>query len=221
MKILLADDEPDVLEFLSFNLAIAGYEVILANNGKEAIELALKSKPYLLVLDVMMPIHDGYVVCQELRKYPEFDTSIIIFLTAKTEDEAQIQAFNLGANDFIQKPVKLNVFLSRIHAIHNQWLKKSEQKILKLKNLELDLEKYSAKLDGIELVLARKEFKLLYLLASTPGKVFDRNQILESIWGDEVIVGERTVDVHVRKLREKVGDSFIKTLKGVGYKFEL
>ena len=150
----------------------------------------------------------------------EFDVEVDINRVISTVSE-NLNALRDYANDFIQKPVKLNVFLSRIHAIHNQWLKKSEQKILKLKNLELDLEKYSAKLDGIELVLARKEFKLLYLLASTPGKVFDRNQILESIWGDEVIVGERTVDVHVRKLREKVGDSFIKTLKGVGYKFEL
>jgi two-component system alkaline phosphatase synthesis response regulator PhoP len=221
MKILLADDEPDVLEFLSYNLVKAGYNVVLAKNGQEALEVAIKEKPDVFILDVMMPFKDGITVCKELRMMPEFESSLIMFLTAKTEDETQIQAFDIGANDYISKPIKPTVFLSKLKSMIGHSLGKSSLTKLVRGKLEMDIEKYALSLDGNPISLARKEFKLLFLLASKPGKVFNREEILDHVWGNEIIVGDRTVDVHIRKLREKLGnDDYIKTIKGVGYKFE-
>lgn len=223
-KILLVDDEPDILEFLSYNLIKEGYEVQMAANGMLALESIKRQVPDLILLDIMMPAMDGIRTCEEIRKHSDWASISIIFLTARTDDETQIEALDQGGDDFIQKPVKTKVLFSRIKAIIRRKLNPltiEEDQIISFDNLSINPLKMEVLFKGIRLEFAKKEFLLLYLLASYPGKVFKREEILERIWGKEVIVGDRTIDVHVRKLREKLEDSFIKTIKGVGYKFEI
>lgn len=220
--ILLVDDEPDILEFLSYNLKKEGYDVFTAGNGAEGIQIALKEKPHLILLDVMMPEMDGMEVCKELRQRPELKHILIAFLTARNEDYSQITGFESGADDYISKPIKPKVLLSRIAALlrraHQEPL--SDTIPLAVGDLKIDRERYIVIYKDEEVNLPKKEFELLSLLASKPGKVFTREHILQYVWGDDVIVGDRTIDVHVRKLREKFGDEYIKTVKGIGYKFE-
>ena len=221
-KILLVDDEEDILNFLSYNLKKEGYEVFLANNGHDGIDLAKKNKPDLIVLDVMMPEMDGIETCRLIRENESLKNSLIVFLSARSEDYTQIAGFDSGADDYITKPIKPRVFISRIKALLRRMgggAVKAE-KILDFGSIKIDLEKYMVYKNSGEVVLPKKEFKLLELLVSKPGKVFTREFILDQIWGEEVVVGDRTIDVHVRKLRKKLGDDCIKTVKGVGYKFE-
>lgn len=219
-KILLADDEPDILEILKFNLEAEGYEVITAKNGNEAIELAKKEKPQLIILDIMMPGKSGIEVCHILRHTPDFEKTLITFLTALSDENTEIKGLETGADDYITKPVSPKVFISKVNSIFRR-LKPAETKSLKIGELEIDRERYIATLSGKDITLARKEFELLALLASKPGKVFLRTEIMETIWGNEVIVGDRTIDVHIRKIRQKLGLECITTVKGVGYKFDL
>ena len=222
-KILLVDDEPDILEFLGYNLRNEGYEVYTTNNGKDGLAKAREVLPHLIVLDVMMPEMDGIETCKEIRQVPSLKNSIIIFLTARGEDYSQIAGFDAGADDFVTKPFKPRVLVSRIKALLRRYkeepLKEARQSIV-LNEFTIDREKYSVIKDGEEFELARKEFELLSLLASRPNRVFSREEILSTIWGDDVIVGDRTIDVHVRKIREKLKTPNIKTIKGVGYKYE-
>ena len=222
-KILLVDDEPDILEFLGYNLRNEGYEVYTTNNGKDGLAKAREGLPHLIVLDVMMPEMDGIETCKEIRQVPSLKNSIIIFLTARGEDYSQIAGFDAGADDFVTKPFKPRVLVSRIKALLRRYkeepLKDARQSIV-LNEFTIDREKYSVIKDGEEFELARKEFELLSLLASRPNRVFSREEILTAIWGDDVIVGDRTIDVHVRKIREKLRTPNIKTIKGVGYKYE-
>lgn len=223
-KLLLVDDEPDILEFLSYNLIKEGYDVQTASNGFLALESIKRQIPDLLLLDIMMPVMDGISTCKEIRKHSDWSSISIIFLTARTDDETQIEALDQGGDDFIQKPVKTKVLFSRIKAIIRRKLSPlaiEEDQILSFDNLIINPLKMEVLYKGFRLEFAKKEFLLLYLLASYPGKVFRREEILDRIWGKEVIVGDRTIDVHIRKLREKLEDSFIKTIKGVGYKFEV
>ncbi len=222
-KILLVDDEPDILEFLSYNISNEGYEVHTAQNGKEAIEKAKKINPHLILLDVMMPEMDGIETCEILRQDKNFKNTIIAFLTARGEDYSQIAGFDAGADDYITKPVKPKVIVSRIKALLKRFKavnedEKGENLIIKQSNLIIDREKYIVIKDGEELVFPKKEFELLVLLITKPDRVFTRDEIFSAVWGDNVIVGDRTIDVHIRKLREKIGDDHIKTIKGVGYK---
>ena len=221
-KILIVDDEKDILEFLGYNLKKEGYLVSTARNGKDAIEIAKTEKPHLIILDVMMPKMDGIETCSEIRAIPELSNTIVIFLTARGEDYSQIAGFEAGADDYITKPVKPKVLISRIKALLRRY-KKPEVAIeeIKLKNIVIDKERYLIIKDGKEISLPKKEFELLMLLASKPSKVFTREEIFTRVWGNDVIVGDRTIDVHVRKIREKVGLKSIKTIKGVGYKIEL
>jgi two-component system alkaline phosphatase synthesis response regulator PhoP len=223
-KILVVDDEPDILEFLSYNLKRAGFLVMVATSGKIAIDLAQKNIPHLILLDVMMPEMDGIETCERIRELPGLQNTIIAFLTARGEDYSQIAGFEAGGDDYITKPVKPKVLTSRIHALLKRikWDKKDfvpEETILKKGDLQIDREKYLVFKGEVELMLPKKEFELLLLLSSKPGKVFTRDEIFQSVWDDNVIVGDRTIDVHIRKLREKIGDEYIKTVKGVGYKF--
>ncbi|GCD78666.1 DNA-binding response regulator [Thermaurantimonas aggregans] len=220
-KILVVDDEPDILEILSYNLKREGYIVITASNGEEAIKLAKAEKPDLIVLDVMMPGMDGMETCDKIRNIPELSNVIIAFLTARSEDYSQIAGFEAGADDYITKPIKPKVFVSRIKALLRR-IKRDEnqEKSLVFGDLKIDIEKYEVLKNNKKVVLPRKEFELLSLLASKPNKVFTREEILDMVWGRDVVVGGRTIDVHVRKLREKLGDEIISTIKGVGYKFE-
>lgn len=224
IKILLVDDEPDILEILSYNLKKEGFQVFTAENGKEAIEKAYQISPDLIILDIMMPEMDGVEVCRKLRESKDFDQTIITFLTARNEDFTQIAAFDYGGDDFINKPIKPGVFLSRIKALLRRADRTEGDNIFsgQLEEGELTIipEKFEVVKNGTFIELAKKEFQLLYLLASKPGKVFTRDEIFNKIWGTDVIVGNRTIDVHIRKLREKVGDDYIKTIKGIGYKFE-
>ena len=220
-KILVVDDEKDILEFLSYNLKREGAKVYTASNGREAIEIARKKKPDLILLDVMMPEMDGMETCLQLREGIETKDILIAFLTARSEDYSQIAGFDAGADDYITKPIKPRVLLSRIKAL----LRRKEMAIdspvaVELKSLTIDRDRYVVIKEEKELNLPKKEFELLALLISVPGKVFSRDHILSSVWGDDVIVGDRTIDVHIRKLREKIGSSHITTIKGVGYKFE-
>lgn len=219
IKILIADDESDVIEFLSFNLINAGYDVITANNGSDAVRLSLEAQPHIILLDIMMPVKDGLQACREIRQHKELNNTSIIFLTAREEEEIQIEAFDNGANDFISKPIRINVFLSRIKALANRIIGNNAP-LIEFGDIEINTENFSVKKNNIDLVLPRKEFRILQLLASKPGKLFSREEILNEIWGADVIVGDRTIDVHVSKLREKVGEKYIKTLKGLGYKLE-
>ena len=220
-KILLVDDEQDILDFLGYNLKKEGFAVFTASGGREAIELAVQTKPNLILLDVMMPIMDGIETCRELREINELKNTMIAFLTARNEDYSQIAGFDVGADDYITKPIKPRVLSSRIRAL----LKRVHPEVKVLEKMELgglriDLERFVVIKDSVEISLPKKEFKLLALLATKPGKVFTRENILQQIWGDEVVVGDRTIDVHVRKIREKLGSEYIKTIKGIGYKLE-
>ncbi len=222
-KILIVDDEIDILELIEFNLSKEGYQVFTANNGYDAISEAKKVRPDLIILDVMMPKMDGIEACRQLRALPDFKTTFIIFLTARNEEYSEIAGFNSGADDYIAKPIKPRALVSRIDAIlrrNNQQEGQADLKKLEIAGLVIDPEAFLVYRNGQKVVLAKKEFELLYLLASRPGKVFTREQILKSVWEESVIVTNRTIDVHVRKLREKLGDSYVGTVKGVGYKFE-
>ena len=224
-KILLVDDEADILEFLSYNLKKAGYNVLTANNGRDAIKLAKQYLPHLIILDVMMPEMDGIETCEEMRKLPVLNNTVVAFLTARNEDYSQIAGFEAGADDYIAKPIKPKVLISRVSALLKRFGKTEEGAegvetgIIKHGNLVIDREKYTVTNNGVELSLPRKEFSLLLLLISKPEKVFTRDEIYTQIWGDTIVVGDRTIDVHIRKLREKIGEEYIKTVKGVGYKF--
>lgn len=220
-KILLVDDEPDIIEFLSYNLKKEGYTIFTANNGKEAIEIAKKELPHLIVLDVMMPDMDGIETCRQIREQKGLQEVLIAFLTARSEDYTQIAGFEVGADDYITKPIKPRVFISRVKALLRrlQSSPANDSQVV-LGNIKIDKEKHLVYKNEEEISLPKKEFKLLALLSSKPGKVFNREYILEQVWGDEVVVGDRTIDVHIRKLREKLGEDLFKTVKGVGYKFE-
>jgi len=224
-KILLVDDEADILDFLSYNLKKAGFNVFTANNGREGLKLAKQYIPHLIILDVMMPEMDGIETCEEIRKQPILNNTVVAFLTARSEDYSQIAGFEAGADDYIAKPIKPKVLISRVSALLKRFGKQddaaevSEGNIIKLGDLVIDREKYTVINGGVELALPRKEFSLLLLLISKPEKVFTRDEIYSAIWGDAIVVGDRTIDVHIRKLREKIGDEYIKTVKGVGYKF--
>ena len=217
-KILLVDDEPDILEIISYSLKSAGYNVCTAKNGIEAVKQAEKMKPHLIILDVMMPKMDGIEACEIIRKTPKIKHTLITFLSARGEDYSQIAGFNAGADDYITKPIKPKILLSKVKSLLRR-ISLDQVEIIEIGNLIIDRSSYKASCKGKEINLPRKEFELLYLLASKPGKVFKRDYILESVWGRDVVVGDRTIDVHIRKLREKIGDNFFKTVKGVGYKF--
>ena len=218
-NILIADDEPDILEILHFNLQAEGYEVHTAKNGLQAIEKAKIIQPDLIILDIMMPIKNGIEVCNELRMLPAFQKTLIIFLTAMSDDGTEVKGLESGADDFITKPIRPKVLLSKVNALFRRVPKESSS--VQLGDLQIDREKYNVSYKNQDITLARKEFELLSLLASKPGKVFLRNEILSKIWGTEVIVGDRTIDVHIRKIRQKLNLDCITTVKGVGYKFEL
>jgi two-component system, OmpR family, alkaline phosphatase synthesis response regulator PhoP len=219
-KILLVDDEPDILEFLAYNLTREGYKVSTASNGAEAIQIANKEIPDLIILDVMMPDMDGIETCRAMRENAKLKNTVVTFLTARNEDYSQIAGFDAGADDYITKPIKPKVFVSRVKALLRRSGKPEIENVLTFGSLVINKERFIVILDGKEMNLPRKEFELLELLTSQPGKVFTRNSILERVWGEDVVVGDRTIDVHIRKLREKLGDDYIKTVKGVGYKFE-
>jgi len=230
IKILLVDDEIDILEIVGYNLKQEGYTIYTAENGIEAIQKATKIEPNLIILDVMMPEMDGIEACEQLRKIPELKQTIITFFTARGEDYSQIAGFEAGADDYISKPVKPKVLVSKVKALLrrlNTIEAKAETKpvinsdTLIIGDIEINREEYKIIKGSIEINLPRKEFELFYLLASKPGKVFKREEILDKVWGNEVIVGGRTIDVHIRKLREKIGDELFKTIKGVGYKIEI
>jgi two-component system, OmpR family, alkaline phosphatase synthesis response regulator PhoP len=219
-KILIADDEPDILEIIQYNLHAEGFLVITAKNGNEAIEKAKKHLPDLVILDIMMPGKTGMEVCNVLRSQPIFKNTLIIFLTALNDESTEIKGLETGADDYLNKPISPKVLISKVNALFRRFTK-DEVKILRHGELEIDREKYMINYKGADIILARKEFELLALLAGKPGKVFLRNEILNNIWGTEVIVGDRTIDVHIRKIRQKLGLDCISTVKGVGYKFEL
>lgn len=220
--ILLVDDEPDILEFLGYNLRKEGFNVHTALNGREAIELAKQTNPHLIILDVMMPEMDGIETCRELKKVPELSASIIAFLTARSEDYSQLAGFDAGGDDYIAKPIKPSLLISRVKALLRRYSGSEERpEGLRIGNLVIDRERYLVLKDGEKLVLPKKEFELLSLLASKPNKVFSREEIFAGVWGTDVVVGDRTIDVHVRKIREKIGIENVKTVKGVGYKFEV
>ena len=221
-KILVLDDEPDILEIVGYNLRSEGYEVKTALSGQEGIAIAKDFSPDLILLDVMMPGMDGMETCDALRKDPQFKDTIIAFLTARGEDYSQVAGFEVGADDYITKPVKPKVLVSRLKALlrRRPTAQKDDQHLVRLGDLVIDKEQYHIELAGEVIVLPRKEFELLLLLASKPGKVFSRDLIMDKVWGDSVVVGGRTIDVHIRKIREKIGEDRIKTVKGVGYKFE-
>ena len=223
VKILVVDDEPDILEFLRYNLVKEGYNVLTASNGEEGIKIAVAEVPNLIILDIMMPKMDGVEVCRQLRNRPEFDRTVITFLTAREEDYSQIAALEVGGDDYITKPIRPRVFLSRVKAL----LRRSERAevieepdVINVAGLIIDKERVTVTKDEEVIELAKKEFELLHLLVSKPGKVFSREEIFNKVWGTDVIVGNRTIDVHIRKLREKIGEHYIKTIKGIGYKFE-
>ncbi|MEJ5302430.1 MAG: response regulator transcription factor [Bacteroidales bacterium] len=219
-KILLVDDEPDVLEFLSYNLRREGFETILAGSGKMALQILRQEKVDMIILDLMMPEMDGMETCAEIRKLPLASESLIIFLTARGEDYTQIAAFEAGADDFVAKPVKPRVLISRIKALLRRKKMDAQGEVIQASNLTIDKERYTITVDGREITLPRKEFELISLLASKPDRVFTREEIFAQVWGNDVIVGERTIDVHIRKIREKLNIPNIKTVKGIGYKFE-
>ena len=218
--ILLVDDELDILEIIGYNLSAEGYNVLTAQNGVEAIKKAKKHKPELIILDVMMPQMDGIEACEKLRLIPELSETVITFLTARGEDYSQVAGFEAGADDYITKPIKPKVLTSKVKSLLRRFKTQDDsQQILKLGNITINREEYKIFVDTQEKILPRKEFELLSLLASKPGKVFKREDILDRVWGNDVIVGGRTIDVHIRKLREKIGEQKFKTIKGVGYKF--
>lgn len=220
ITILLVDDEPDILEIIGYNLSSEGYNVVTADNGIKAIDKAKKAKPQLIILDVMMPEMDGIEACEKLRAVPELSETVIAFLTARGEDYSQVAGFEAGADDYITKPIKPKVLLSKVKALLRRFKStEKSQDSVKAGNITINREEYKIYVGKQEMVLPKKEFELLALLASKPGKVFKREEILDNVWGNEVVVGGRTIDVHIRKLREKLGDKKFKTIKGVGYKF--
>ena len=224
-KVLLVDDEPDILEFISYNMKKEGFQVLTANNGQEALKIAEAEIPELIILDVMMPEMDGIETCEELKRIPALKNSIVAFLTARGEDYSQIAGFDAGADDYITKPVKPKVLISRAKALlkryrpGNEVEQRLDSHVITIGDLSIDRERYLVINEGKELVLPKKEFELLVLLVSKPEKVFTRDEIYYSVWGDNIIVGDRTIDVHIRKLREKIGQDHIRTIKGVGYKY--
>ncbi len=223
-RILLVDDEPDIVEFMSYNLKKEGYEIFTATSGEKALKLADKVQPHLIILDVMMPDQDGIETCEELRKNPKNDKTVIAFLTARGEDYSQVAGFEAGADDYIAKPIKPKVLLSRIGALLKRYgishqKDDGQETVIREGDLLIDKERFIVTMGDKELVLPKKEFELLNLLISKPGKVFTRDEIFSRIWGENVFVGDRTIDVHIRKLREKIGNKYIKTIKGVGYKY--
>jgi len=225
IKILLVDDDADILEFIRYNLLKEGYQVSIASNGKEAVKKSRSLQPHLIILDVMMPEMDGIEACQEIRNIPELNNTVITFLTARSEDYSLLAGFEAGADDYIQKPIKPKILVSKVKSLLRRFsnvveVVQNEKNIITLQSIVIDKERYTVLFNKIEYVLPRKEFELLALLASKPNKVFRREEILTAIWGDDVIVGDRTIDVHIRKIREKIDLNNIKTIKGVGYKFE-
>lgn len=222
-KILIVDDEPDILELIEYNLKKEGYQVFIATNGQEGITVAKKVHPDLIILDIMMPKMDGIEACRLMRAIPEFKNTFMVFLTARSEEYSEIAGFNVGADDYIAKPIKPRALVSRINAIlrRNTGTEEVSENKLEIGDLVIDREAYLVFQGGNKVVLAKKEFELLYLLASKPGKVYTRESILKNIWEDSVVVTNRTIDVHIRKLREKLGETYVSTVKGVGYKFEL
>ena len=218
-KILIVDDEEDIVEFISYNLVKEGYSVFKAHTGKDALKIADENQPDLIILDVMMPGMDGVETCVEMRNNPKLSYTIITFLSARGEDYSQIAGLDAGADDYITKPIKPRLLVSRVKALLRRSTLSGSAEI-SMTGISVDREKYIVYKEGEELKLPRKEFELLSLLLSKPGKVFERNEILECVWGSEVIVGDRTIDVHIRKLREKLGGEYLKTIKGVGYKYE-
>mgnify|MGYP003575732010 CR=1 FL=1 len=219
-KILIADDEPDIVEILKYNLQKEGYQVFTAANGDEAIEAAKQTDPHLVVLDIMMPKKTGVEVCEVLRAQPQFKDTLIMFLTALNDEATQIKGLTTGADDYISKPISPNVFLSKVQSLLRR-LKPVESSAVEVSGMIIDPERFIVQNGGKDYVLAKKEFELLYLLATKPGRVFLRNEILSQVWGAEVIVGDRTIDVHIRKIRQKLGVDCITTVKGVGYKFDM
>jgi len=219
--ILLVDDEEDIIEFLSYNLKKEGYQVLTANNGLKAVEKAKRHRPNLILMDVMMPEMDGIAAVKEIRSDKNLDGIFIMFLTARGEDYSQIAGFESGGDDYVSKPIKPKVLLSRIGGILRRYVSndKSDKKIIQVSGLTINQEKFVVVKNGEELILPNKEFKIVYLLSSAPNKVFSREEIFRNVWGHDVIVGDRTIDVHIRKIREKIGMEFIKTVKGVGYRF--
>lgn len=221
IKILIADDEPDILEFLQYNLEKEGYTIFVAENGKDAVKIAKQENPHLILLDIMMPELDGIETCRELRSIPEFRHTLIAFLTARNEDYSQLAGFDVGADDYITKPIKPRILISRIKALLRRFNADIQDEAINLGDIRIDREKYLVYQGEKELSLPKKEFELLSLLASKPGKVFSRKEIMSKIWGNDIIVGDRTIDVHIRKLREKIGEDYFKTIKGIGYKFDI
>ncbi len=221
VTILLVDDEQDILEIVGYNLAQEGYKIVTATNGKEAISVAKKERPQLIIMDVMMPEMDGMEACENIRKIPELSDVIIAFLTARSEDYSQVAGFDAGADDYIAKPIKPKLLVSKVKALLRRYKNDDHAtENLTVGDIVINREEYKIVQGNNEIVLPRKEFELFYLLASKPGKVFKREEILDKVWGNEVIVGGRTIDVHIRKLREKIGENLFVTIKGVGYKFE-
>lgn len=220
LKILVADDDLDIIEVLQYNLEKEGYDVITAIDGVEAVKKAKKEKPDLVLLDIMMPNMDGVEACRQMREIPELKNIHILFLTARSEEYSEVAAFNVGANDFINKPIKPRALMSRIAAVFRRNTETvSDSKLITISDLAIDKSSYTVKRNGEDFTLPKKEFELLYFLAKRPNKIFSREDLLKNIWGDDVYVLARTVDVHIRKVREKLGESYIKTVKGVGYKF--
>lgn len=220
-KILIADDEPDILEIIQFNLQNEGYEVVTAKNGDEAIEAAKKHLPALIILDIMMPGKNGIEVCNILRMQPAFKDTLIIFLSALSDETTEVRGLETGADDYLTKPISPKVLTSKVNSLFRRVNDKGQLGVIKIGDLVIDREKYIVNYLGNEIILARKEFELLALLASKPSKVFLRNEILSQVWGTEVIVGDRTIDVHIRKVRQKLNLDCITTVKGVGYKFDM
>ncbi len=218
-KVLIADDEPDILEILKYNLEKEGYQVSTAKNGDEALEKARQHQPDLIILDMMMPRKNGMQVLELLRAQEMFRDTLIMFLTALNDEATQLKGFGTGADDYVSKPVSTSVFVSKVNALFRRV--KPAHQVIRIDNLVINPEKFLVEYKGNEIVLAKKEFELLYLLASKPGRVFLRNEILSQVWGNDVIVGDRTIDVHIRKIRQKLGLDCITTVKGVGYKFEI
>ena len=221
-RVLVVDDEEDILELLKYNLNKEGYDVKTANGGKKAVEIARSFKPDLVLLDIMMPHQDGVETCRQLREIPELSGTYILFLTARSEEYSEVAAFDIGADDYITKPIKPRALMSRINALFRREAKKKKDKTkIDVGDLEIDKSSYTVSIKGKEITLPKKEFELLYFLAQNPNKVFSRDDLLQNIWGSDVYVLARTVDVHIRKVREKIGEGYISTIKGVGYKFEL
>ena len=219
IKILLVDDEPDIIEILTYNLSKEGYQVFSAANGKDALVQAGKIIPHLIILDIMMPVMDGIEACENIRKDSRFEDTIIMFLSARSEDYSHLAAFDVGADDYVNKPIKPKVLNSKVSALLRRFTKNETNSEIIQGDLTINIDEYKVVLKGEKMSFPRKEFELLRLLASQPDKVFKREKIMEAVWGNDVVVGDRTIDVHIRKLREKMGNAYFKTIKGVGYKF--